>query len=162
MRYAHRYIGAQLPEGGNVILSTPVNAVLDMAGPVVKSWRQGTRALPWQLGLYNHSPAGPAWGYAGSGPAQSSLMVLADHFGRKTSTKARAGEMALFFHQPFKSHVVAALPLAWMLHPRVVDEFLLMHAAEQSSRPVDWALWRALMLERQWLQPIVGQATLRP
>jgi Family of unknown function (DUF6166) len=39
------------------------------------------RPLPLYLELRSHSPTGFEWGYAGSGPAQLALAILADHFG---------------------------------------------------------------------------------
>ena len=62
----------------------------------------GTRPLPWRLDLRNHSPTGPEWGYAGSGPAQLALAVLADLLGD--------GEAALSRYQRFKFAVIARLP----------------------------------------------------
>ena len=37
------------------------------------------RALDPRFDLWNHSPTGFEWGYAGSGPAQLALALLADH-----------------------------------------------------------------------------------
>lgn len=51
--------------------------------------------------LYNHSPDGFEWGYAGSGPAQLALAILADHLGND--------QLALVYYQAFKSDVVTAL-----------------------------------------------------
>jgi hypothetical protein len=39
------------------------------------------KPLPLRLDLVNHSPDGFAWGYAGSGPAQLALALLADATG---------------------------------------------------------------------------------
>ena len=52
------------------------------------------RKLRPRLDLANHSPTGFAWGYGGSGPAQLSLAILADHL--------RNDELALKLHQDFK------------------------------------------------------------
>lgn len=54
-----------------------------------------------RLDLRNHSPNGFEWGYAGSGPAQLALALLADHLGD-------SGE-ALTCYQDFKFAVVAGL-----------------------------------------------------
>ena len=51
--------------------------------------------------IYNHSPDGFAWGYAGSGPAQLALAILL-HFASR--------EFALAHYQQFKSEVIAAQP----------------------------------------------------
>jgi hypothetical protein len=66
-------------------------------------------ALPPRLDLWKHSPAGFAWGYGGSGPAQLALAILADHLG---DDKA-----AVDLHQRFKFKVIAALEqdIGWTL-----------------------------------------------
>ncbi len=50
--------------------------------------------------LYNHSPDGFNWGYAGSGPAQLALAILLE-----LSSK----DFALFHHQDFKRDFIAGL-----------------------------------------------------
>lgn len=40
-----------------------------------------TRPLDLRLDLRAHSPTGPEWGYAGSGPAQLALALAADALG---------------------------------------------------------------------------------
>jgi hypothetical protein len=61
-----------------------------------------------RLDLWNHSPSGFEWGYAGSGPAQLALALLADHLGDD--------DAAVSLHQDFKSQVVASLPYrGWTL-----------------------------------------------
>ena len=55
-----------------------------------------------RLDLANHSPTGLSWGYAGSGPAQLSLALLADALDDD--------ERALKLYQPFKRAYVAGLP----------------------------------------------------
>jgi hypothetical protein len=59
-----------------------------------------TRHLDPRLDLFNHSPAGFAWGYHGSGPAQLALAILADVAGR---------EIALRHYQDYKGAVIARL-----------------------------------------------------
>ncbi len=50
--------------------------------PEVRVRRRGVASpLLLRLDIERHSPTGHAWGYAGSGPAQLALDVLADHFG---------------------------------------------------------------------------------
>lgn len=70
------------------------------------------RALNPRLDIYNHSSAGFAWGYGGSGPAQLALAVLADCVGDD--------DIALAFHQAFKRSVVEPLPAGepWELNER--------------------------------------------
>lgn len=58
-----------------------------------------TRPLPLRLDLRNASPTGFAWGYAGSGPAQLALALLADATGNDA--------LALRLHQRFKFAQVA-------------------------------------------------------
>src|SRR5262245_57705469 len=51
--------------------------------------------------IYNHSPDGFAWGYAGSGPAQLALALLL-HFGANEPE-------AVHWHQEFKEQAIATL-----------------------------------------------------
>lgn len=57
--------------------------------------------------LRNHSPTGVSWGYAGSGPAQLALALLADATGDD--------EIALQLYQEFKHRVVAGWPSEWKI-----------------------------------------------
>lgn len=54
-----------------------------------------------RLDLWNHSPTGFEWGYAGSGPAQLALALLADCLADD--------QLAVELHQSFKFAVVAGL-----------------------------------------------------
>jgi rubrerythrin len=58
--------------------------------------------LPLRNDLVNHSPGGAEWGYAGSGPAQLALALLAHALGDDA--------LALSYYQAFKAKVVARLP----------------------------------------------------
>ena len=82
------------------------------------------RRLNPRLDLWNHSPTGFEWGYAGSGPAQLALAILADHFSDD--------EKALNFYQRFKWAVVAELPhREWILTSEDIDAVLQkLRAAE--------------------------------
>ena len=60
----------------------------------------GTELNP-RLDLQAHSPAGFEWGYAGSGPAQLALALLADFLGDDAA--------ALKLYQPFKRAIIAQL-----------------------------------------------------
>lgn len=60
------------------------------------------KPLPMRLDLDNHSPTGFEWGYAGSGPAQLALAILADALGDD--------ERALRLHQKFKFVAITPLP----------------------------------------------------
>jgi hypothetical protein len=80
----------------------------------------GDKRIPLRLDLANHSPTGFEFGYSGSGPAQLSVAILAHYFARcspeeiaiarrSAGATASTGELAVAFHQAFKS-VVAAVP----------------------------------------------------
>lgn len=62
----------------------------------------GPRHLNPRNDLANHSPDGFEWGYAGSGPAQLALAILADATGDDS--------FALAHYQAFKSDIIAVLP----------------------------------------------------
>ena len=73
--------------------------------------------LPQRQDLRNHSPDGFEWGYAGSGPAQLALALLADH--------SQDDSFALAHYQQFKNLVIASLPdLKWSLSSACIDAAL--------------------------------------
>jgi len=74
--------------------------------------------LPPRNDLFNHSPDGFHWGYAGSGPAQLALAILADHLG----DDARAVDL----HQSFKGTDIQNLDQdrGWVLSQSDIDEAL--------------------------------------
>jgi len=76
------------------------------------------RPLNPRLDLWNHSPTGFEWGYAGSGPAQLALAIVGDHTGDD--------EQALNLYQRFKWAVVVELPRnrRWTLTSRDIDQAL--------------------------------------
>ena len=75
------------------------------------------KPLPLGLEVWNHSPTGLEWGYAGSGPAQLALALLLDHL--------RDRRRAVESHQRFKFAVVARLPRdGWALTSTEIDEAL--------------------------------------
>jgi len=75
------------------------------------------RRLNPRLDLWNHSPTGFEWGYAGSGPAQLALAIVADHLGND--------DQALNLYQRFKWTVVAELPhREWILTSEEIDQIL--------------------------------------
>ena len=82
------YIGERTPEGCTV-------EVLDKNSP------GGGYPLEPRFDLRNHSPDGFSWGFAGSGPAQLSLALLADALGDD--------EKAQKWYQDFKFKVIARL-----------------------------------------------------
>ena len=62
---------------------------------------RAARRLPMRLPLRNHSPTGFEWGYAGSGPAQLALALLAHALGDD--------DRALRLYQDFKFRVIGPL-----------------------------------------------------
>jgi Family of unknown function (DUF6166) len=82
---------------------------------VVRVTKDGdSRALRLRLDISNHSPTGFMWGYAGSGPAQLALAILADALGDD--------QAALRLHQRFKFRVICALKRdsPWLLSEKEV------------------------------------------
>ena len=67
--------------------------------------------------VWNHSPDGFNWGYAGSGPAQLALALLLEETGR---------EEAVRYHQDFKRDVVARMPKdkRWYLTSEAIQKWL--------------------------------------
>lgn len=124
----------------------------------------GRRPLAPRLELWNHSPGGYGWGYAGSGPAQTSLAILA-HFLRRSDSEdgGQANDaVAVQLHQLFKRRLIAALPAAWEMSARVVEEFIEMQLRVAFQVPADWVLWRASIVERCLLKDLDGQTVIRP
>lgn len=68
-----------------------------------------------RLDLRNHSPTGLSWGYAGSGPAQCALAILADAFDDATAVK---------YYQRFKQAVISTLPESWMIDTAWLEKWL--------------------------------------
>jgi len=75
------------------------------------------RRLNPRFDMWNHSPTGFEWGYAGSGPAQLALAILADHCANN--------ERALNWYQRFKWAVIAELPhREWILTSADIERVL--------------------------------------
>ena len=91
--------------------------------------REGVRTafLDPRLDLANHSPTGLSWGYAGSGPAQLALALLAHATGYD--------KRALKNYQTFKARVVAKLPRNWKLTRSQVLSELLKIEQEEAMGP---------------------------
>jgi hypothetical protein len=83
-----------------------------------------SRALPPRNDLWNHSPDGYECGYAGSGPSQLALAILADHLGDD--------ERAVRLHQRYKERVIALLPRnsGWELSRAMVQDAVDMIEAD--------------------------------
>lgn len=80
--------------------------------------RVNGKPLSMRLDLRNHSPAGFSWGYAGSGPAQTSLALLCDATGDV--------EEAQRYYQLFKEAVIARIPQGedWEMTDSEILEYL--------------------------------------
>jgi|SRR5437868_6218661 hypothetical protein len=79
-----------------------------------------------RLDLWNHSPSGFEWGYAGSGPAQLALALLADHLDDD--------ERAVDLHHGFKLAVIARLPrIGWTLTGQQIQEHVDLLECRSSS-----------------------------
>ncbi len=76
------------------------------------------KPLDPRLDLWNHSPTGFEWGYAGSGPAQLALAILADLLGDD--------EQAVLYHQAFKFEFVTHFPHeGWVLEEEKIRQWML-------------------------------------
>lgn len=82
------YVGTRLASGGCSV--------------TVREQSSQERPLDPRTDLRNHSPTGFEWGYAGSGPAQLALALLADAL--------QDDERAELLYQKFKRRVVTRLP----------------------------------------------------
>lgn len=75
--------------------------------------------------LRNHSPSGFGWGYAGSGPAQLALALLADAL--LSADAPDALDEARRFYQRFKFEVIATIPgrlRSWSIHRNLILEWV--------------------------------------
>lgn len=127
------YIGIRDPEDGCEVI-------------VKDHLTNSSRPLSMRLDLFNHSPTGFEWSYSGSGPAQTALAILANHFIDKEhhapallalgltdlpSEDERMGNeiheyLAVRLHQTFKFRVIAGLPReGWELHEDEIDRILI-------------------------------------
>lgn len=86
--------------------------------------------LPWRLDLGNHSPTGLSWGYAGSGPHQCALALLADHLGDE--------KQAVKLYHAFTWAVVSHWPMTrpWQLTSAEIDEALAKLRLDEPARRV--------------------------
>lgn len=87
----------------------------------------GVELLPGpSLQIRNHSPSGFAWGYTGSGAAQTALAVCLRIFGNS----AVAGAV----YQDFKAEFVSQWPLAKPFNQSIdITDFLLDHWQDVSD-----------------------------
>lgn len=110
--------GDNLNEAMQILNAAPVVRVpatyQGFAGHIVT--KDGAMLLPeLSLKIWNHSPTGFSWGYAGSGPAQLALAILLEETDQKTASA---------LHQLFKFEVVAGLASEWTLTSAQVQEWL--------------------------------------
>lgn len=84
------------------------------------------RRLPMRLDLFNHSPTGPEWGYAGSGPAQLALALLAHVL--------QDDERAVRLHQRFKFAVIAPMPRDASYRWEFTSDDILARVAEIEAK----------------------------
>ncbi len=77
--------------------------------------------------LWDHSPDGFAWGYAGSGPAQLALALAADVLGDD--------QRAVRIHQALKEELVARWPQDhhWQIGEQAVRSIIGQLEAERSA-----------------------------
>lgn len=88
---SRRYLGTRTEQAGP-------GTVMVMDDPAET---HRSRYLDPRHDLRNHSPDGFQWGYAGSGPAQLALALLADALGNDA--------VAVCFYQRFKANVIARI-----------------------------------------------------
>lgn len=92
-----------------------------------------TSKLNPRLDLINHSPTGMNWGYAGSGPAQLALALLADVL--------KDDDRAIHLHQRFKFKLITRLKTdEWKLTEREIIEIVRNIEAEMKSDAKRYAL----------------------
>ena len=116
----------------------PDKMVFAIAGVMAVASAPAGRALEWlfvdgvellpepSLQIRNHSPSGFAWGYTGSGAAQTALAICLHIFGNA----AVAGAI----YQDFKAEFVSKWPLAKPFNQQIdITDFLLDHWQEVSD-----------------------------
>lgn len=92
-------------------------------------WSMDGREIPPRNDIYNHSPDGVEWGYAGSGPAQAAVAVLAhalEHLPELAGKLENPDQMVLDLHQKFKALYLVALPHdeEWIITDDMIRAFL--------------------------------------
>jgi hypothetical protein len=81
-----------------------------------------------------HSPTGMNWGYAGSGPADTALSILAHHFGETPiyTDLLRGLCKSVHLYQRFKEEIIAQFPMTldFQLTSLEIDTWLKRHAVD--------------------------------
>ena len=91
--------------------------------------------LPPRNDLKNHSPGGFAWGYAGSGPSQLALAILAHHFRNAGDGGELADAKALALYHEFKLKLITPLTGdTWRFETHVVADTVNMIIVEEADR----------------------------
>lgn len=87
------------------------------------------KPLNLRTDLRNHSPTGGEWGFAGSGPAQLALALIADAVG---------DDVALLTYQKFKFEVVAGFENdGWTMTQAEIRCWVAALLARKSTPPDD-------------------------
>lgn len=95
MKHSFRYNLTRGPQG------EPICTVEDQTARTIWQLHPDTSQK-----LYNHSPDGFEWGYAGSGPAQLALAILLDYLSQREILPS----LALQWYQEFKRQFIATAP----------------------------------------------------
>lgn len=97
-----QYMGRRFPEG-DAVVEVHENGI--------------AKDLPLRFDICNHSPTGFNWGYAGSGPAQLALAILADFKGKVPTAK---------LYQEFKNRFIVGIKEdRWEITERMIAQFIL-------------------------------------
>lgn len=83
--------------------------------------------------IVKHSPTGLSWGYAGSGPADLSLSILADHLGDFPQS---LDKHSMRFYQDFKRDFVSTWGDCWMINSKTIQEWAANNVANGATAPL--------------------------
>lgn len=83
--------------------------------------------------LWNHSPDGFNFGYAGSGPAQLALAILLHNCRRNKIGDADPAAVALDAHQAFKFRFIATAEEGDCITDQEISDFLIEHQAKRAT-----------------------------
>lgn len=140
---ARSYVKALLAGGANADGGKYVGRIWDGEERIHFVGVDGSEVeLDPRYDLANHSPSGLSWGYAGSGPAQASLAILAHRLGvakrKKPAGIGDARSEAEVLYQAFKRRVLVGLDKSrgFELPVEEVDAYLRSLRAELQEREV--------------------------
>lgn len=84
--------------------------------------------------LVNHSPDGFEWGYAGSGPSQLALAILAHHFREAGDSEELADYKAGALYHDVKLKLITTLPKeGWQFDTHVVADTVSMVVKDKAE-----------------------------